>query len=58
MGRGKSLHLERYSNELPKENRLYGGNNFYVDLVPGSVWWAANSILKCMRTSRPNTPAS
>lgn len=40
MGRGKALHLERYPNELPKEDRLYGGNDFYVDLVPRSVWWA------------------
>ena len=40
MGRGKALHLERYPSELPKEDRLYGGNDFYVDLVPRSVWWA------------------
>lgn len=40
MGRGKDLHLERFQNELPGEDRSYGGNDFYVDLVPRSVWWA------------------
>jgi len=40
MGRGKALHLERFPHELPGEDRSYGGNKFYVDLVPKSVWWA------------------
>jgi len=40
MGRSKSLRLENYPTELPGEDRSYGGNEFYIDLIPKSVWFA------------------
>lgn len=40
MGRKKLLNLECYPLALPGENRSYGGNAFYVDLVPRSAWFA------------------
>lgn len=40
MARTKALHLERFPVALPGEDRTYGGNDFHVDLVPRSAWFA------------------
>jgi len=40
MARTKALHLERFPLALPGEDRSYGGNAFYVERLPRSVWFA------------------
>ena len=34
------LNLEQYGDSLPGEDRSFGGNGFYVDLIPSSAWSA------------------
>lgn len=34
-----SLNFDKYVDTLPCEDRSFGGNTFYVDLVPSSLWY-------------------
>ncbi|MHB1702352.1 MAG: hypothetical protein ACYCSN_19910 [Acidobacteriaceae bacterium] len=40
MAKSAPLNLEQYGDSLPGEVRSFGGNGFYVDLIPSSAWFA------------------
>lgn len=47
--KAQSLDLTKYGDCLPGEDRLFGGNMFYVDTLPASAW------SKNLRTSMSQT---
>lgn len=40
MSKKSPLNLEQYGDALPGEDRLFGGNNFYVEMIPSNAWYA------------------
>lgn len=39
MAKNVPLNFERYGDSLPGEDRSFGGNSYYADLIPSSAWF-------------------
>ena len=40
MAKNLPLNFEQYGDSLPGEDRTFGGNAYYADLIPSSAWFA------------------
>ena len=40
MAKNVPLNFDQYGDSLPGEDRSFGGNSYYVDLVPLRAWFA------------------
>ena len=40
MAKNVLLNFDQYGDSLPGEDRSFGGNSYYADLVPSGAWFS------------------